>query len=66
LPLEVLLNAMSKFLDNAAVLEASADPGDQSVGRVFFDRVLRLAADAAPYLHARLATTPWQELDDRG
>ena len=57
LPLEVLLTAMWKFLDDAAVLETSPDPGDKSVGRVFFDRALRLAADAAPYLHSRLATT---------
>jgi hypothetical protein len=57
LPLEVLLKAMWRFLDDAGRLEASPDLGDQSIGCVFFDRALGLARDAAPFLHARLATT---------
>ena len=57
LPLAVLLGAMWKFLDNAAVLEASKDPGDVSVGRVYFDRALRLAVEAAPFIHPKQQST---------
>jgi hypothetical protein len=57
LPLEVLLTAMWRHLDSAAVLEASKDPGDQVAGRVYFDRACRLASEAAPYLHPKQQST---------
>ena len=57
LPLQVLLDAMWRLLDDAQRLESSGNPDDAIVARVTKDRALRLAAEAAPYVHPKQAST---------
>jgi hypothetical protein len=57
LPLQVLLDAMWRLLDDAQRLESSGNADDAIIARVAKDRALRLAGEAAPYLHPRMAST---------
>jgi hypothetical protein len=55
LPLEVVLDVMWHFRDEAQRLEASGDPDDARLSRFARYLALRAAAVALPYVHARIA-----------
>jgi hypothetical protein len=57
LPLEVMLDAMWRLVDEAQRLEADGHPDDAIVARVTRDRLFRVAAEVAPYIHPRMAST---------
>lgn len=52
-PLAVMLQQMWKYLDDAALLEASGNPDDDLVARVLRDRALHIAREAAPYVNPK-------------
>jgi hypothetical protein len=56
LPLDVMLNAMWRLLEDAERLEATNNPDNAMVARVARDRALRVAEMAAPYVHPRKST----------
>ena len=64
LPLEVLLDSMWSFLDQARRLESSRNPDDAILARIARLRALRVAEVAAPYVHPRMAATTVAANDD--
>jgi hypothetical protein len=57
LPLQVMLDTMWRLVDEAQRLESDGQPDDQIVARVTRDRLFRVAAEVAPYIHPRMAST---------